>query len=451
MNSGNIPARISSLFSNYTQGTTTKPLVNTNNPLSIAMTHFNEPIFKPEEGKNLSTGKQVANAINLLGNTTLIGLGVICPPVLAVYALSIGLSKGCEVCAKKLEEHNLNDVNEAIKNTKPIDRQFTTNHTIEQQRRAHAKAKNFLTENLGKLGAKVEFLRLPQKAPVEFHYTSINSPLDSSVFSWEISKSVQADIKEDGNRKENNVIIYGIASQFNASESTTPSTFPPGEAKHFYSSDHTQGPEAQLSFSDQQVEIINCGANIGFNGLCHVLDENTKSTVTHGYLLPNANNGSQILDRLTKDGNKTEYLCVANKPTGGNKPVHQVLLSAPAFGDYEKKKMALDDKTKNEIQFNVALNGYRVLFQKGIDEAEAKKGKEVIIKPAAIGLGAFANNPEAAAKAYWLAAYENQAKLKELGVQVRFQIFESPKDGMLDANAEKMKDLIGLQKFEPKT
>lgn len=467
MNPRSIPERISGAFTDYTQGTRQKPLMDAKDPLSkalsITMTHFNTPVYEVKGRGPLSKGEQAVNAVNLIGNLAVLGLGVICPPIFIAYAASIALRKGWEPATKKLEQYNqekatqnLQDARDAVKNTPQIDRNFTTVKTIDEQRKAHILAKNFLRKNLEKLGAKVEFLKPPDSSIPDLKSFQIKpNSLDTNIFSWEATHGVKEDIQRDGKRTEKNVILYGVASQFNASESTTPSTIAPGGAKTLYTNDRTQGPQAQLAFSDEQVEVINSGANIGYNALCNVLDENTKNSVNHGYITPHKDNGNQIIDRLKQEGHKTEYLCVANKPIDGDKPVHQVLFSAPAFGNYEISKLksekltALEMSKKEEIQFIFALNGFRALFEKGI--AEGKKGKEVIIKPTAIGAGAFENNPEVLAKAFWYAAAENQPELKKYGVQVRFQVFTHPTSGKADLNASAMRDFIGLQEFKPNT
>ncbi len=87
--------------------------------------------------------------------------------------------------------------------------------------------------------------------------------------------------------KEGNYIyVFGVASQFNISESVSCNRTPlPGNAVSQYELDHTQGPQAQLAFPEDQVEIINLAANKGWNSLSTtIFDENTRTEVSNGYL-----------------------------------------------------------------------------------------------------------------------------------------------------------------------
>lgn len=311
-----------------------------------------------------------------------------------------------------------------IDQVSPILDDFTSQMKIEDQVKAHEGAKEFLKTELEKLGAKVEFISPPSEAETpkldpSLKFTELLNP---KVFTYQITSGVQKDIIKDGQRTEDNIVIYGVASQFNGCESPEPCTIPPKHALAIYKSDSTQGPNAQLAFSAEQVELINCGGNLGYNGLCKVLDENTKDEIEHGYFIPSKDKGTALVALLKEKGHLIEYPCIGNKPKDGTKDVYQILVAAPAFGLYaEQKNSATGEELKN-IQFLSALHSFRAQFKQCIKLAEEIK-KPVKFKPTAVGLGVFNNNPKTVALAFYQAALEYQTLLKDHNVEVIFQHF----------------------------
>lgn len=200
---------------------------------------------------------------------------------------------------------------------KAIDHNFTANNLIEDQRNAHNVAKRYLQKEATKINAEVIFV-----SPVNTHpcpkvgEVKIKHDLDTAVFTWENSTGVQGDIQKDG-KLAGHVVLYGVASQFNACEASRRLTPKPGAAVQAYKYDNTQGPAAQLQFPDQQVEIINHAANLGFNGLCQVLNDGTRLAVDHGYLCPTTETSAELLiNQLQQNGDKMEFLCIGNIPKG---------------------------------------------------------------------------------------------------------------------------------------
>lgn len=331
---------------------------------------------------------------------------------------------------------------EEIIHTEPIDPNFTVSKSIEEQRNAHDIAKKYLQKEAGKINAEVHFVSpLNYLSAPKIYEVEIKQDLDISVFTWKNSKGVQGDIQQDG-KLPGHIALYGVASQFNSCEATDRFTPKPGTAVNTYKGDPTQGPGAQLQFSNQQVEIINNAANLGLNGLCQVLDDSTKITIKHGYLTPETQESAEMVIRhLQQNGNKIEYPCIGNIPKGetNTEKVYEMLVSAPAFGMYNIGSAS--DNQKSEIEFLCALHGYRAQFQQAIQLAILTPEKQVIFKPTAPGLGVFGNRVENIAKAFYVVAKEHENQLKEKNIKVELQVFQGK------GEARKMAMVLGLNEL----
>ena len=324
-----------------------------------------------------------------------------------------------EARVPELMEQNVKQV---IRSTAAIPQDYTSSSSIVTQREAHERAKAVLKKQLPKINASVSFVSPYQAKSPSVTDVEISDALDATVFSWEETNGVGSDIQKDGRRSDDSIVIYAVASQFNGCESPGRFTVQPGHAVSVYRNDNTQGPIAQLQFPDDQVELINSAANLGFNGLCYLLDESTKSAVQHGYFTPFSAQSKQVIAALQTKGHLLEYPCVAGVPKGGSQTVHQVMVAAPAFGGY-----ALDDSPNpeqiREIQFLCALQSFRAQFQLAIDLA-TKHDRAVVFKPTAVGLGVFGNDPSVVAKAFYHAAKERQVALKATNCSVCLQVYQ---------------------------
>lgn len=327
-----------------------------------------------------------------------------------------------------------------IYSTPIIKKNFTTDHTIKQQRDAHEGAKEYLTAELERIGGELSFARPSKKsAPILKSVTlpktaSDLDALDPGTFKFQYTTGVLGDIKKDGNRLSDDVVVYGVASQFNGCEARDSNMIEPGEAVKKYKGDLTQGPQAQLAFPDEQVELINCAGHRGFNALCRALDEQTRAEIVNGYFTPSEENADAVIKQLRTNGNEIEYPCIGNIPKGGVGVVHQIFVSAPALGGMYEKPNTVKGEKREEIEFLCALQGYRAQFDECIWLAKAED-KAVIFKPAAIGLGAYGNDPDIVAKGFYQAAKEYQEQLKENKVQVIFQVFKSDKGANPEAQS----------------
>ncbi|HEV8052678.1 MAG TPA: hypothetical protein VGP47_09295, partial [Parachlamydiaceae bacterium] len=232
-----------------------------------------------------------------------------------------------------------------IQSTPPIAQDYTSESSIDEQRIAHETSKAEGFAKLKILGASVEVVSpahhlIPEISP-KYEDIVIDRKLNPAVFSWEATNGLQADIIKDGKREDENIVIYIVETQFNGCESSGRNTPKPGSAVETYKKDklkldRIQGPPAQLAFDPLQVETTTYMANLGFNGLANLLTEDTKDAVQHGYLSPTRKNIDHLnfLFKNKTEREKIEFLCIANQPLEGTKPVHQILISAPAFGKY---------------------------------------------------------------------------------------------------------------------
>ena len=359
--------------------------------------------------------------------------------------------------AQKIAD-NINDetffpeIERAIFETPNIAKDFTSALPHKKQQELHDSAFLFLSEHLPTIGTKFTTFQ-PPYLPGNMNTTEVGS-LNSDVFTWEESKGVQGDIQRDGKYdglgdgdgdglgyvegepepEGETIFVYGAASQFNGAEAMTDETLKVNTAVENYKKDRTQGPQAQLQFSKQQVELINCGANIGYNALSNVLDESTKDAVKHGYLMPNDSQIEAVISQIRTRGQSIEYIAVKSKPVDysvnppriKSKKVHMLLVSAPAFGRYASKPYP-SKKQMEQLQYACAFCSYIAQFQ--YLALYAEDGKKVVFKPCATGLGVFENNPIVVAKAFYDAAKMYEENFEKWGVEVRFQVFRGKNGG----------------------
>ncbi len=324
---------------------------------------------------------------------------------------------------------------------------FTKKTTIANQVAAHETAKGYLKEWLPKIGAEVDFISHTQpNTPYLTDITINQNELDPAVFSCQETRGVREDIQADGRGSGEIVFVYGVASQFNGSEATNRWIAPPGTAFEAYKSDRTQGPQAQLAFSRDQVELINCGGNLGFNALCKAFTDETRAEVVHGYLSPVKDKAKKVIEQLRKNGKHIEYPCIGNRPSEGVCVVYEALVAAPAFGGYISKPQ-LRVRDQDEIEFLCALHAFRAQFEHCIKLAEKTK-KPVHLKAVGVGLGVFSNDAICVAKGFYQAGLEYQEQMKDHNVKVIFQLFRGGPVSELPA-ADQMAQALGLTGYKP--
>lgn len=326
---------------------------------------------------------------------------------------------------------------------------------IKDQIRNHEIAKAFLLRELNVLGAKASFVS-PQ-GPLNIDLTKLdlsNPPLDANVFGYEASTGVLQEIQQDS-KDPKKIVLYSVASQDNAIEASDRFVHNPQDTQstiNAYESDRTQGPQAQLAFPREQIMTLVRGANIGFSILGHVLDEQTKTARRFGYITPTSTEQANLLiKQLRKDGNKAEFLCIGNVPVNGTSPVYSMYVAAPAFGQYRNVERLNNTTTQEqefEIAFLCALNSFRAQMQQALTLArdEANKGKPVVLRPVAVGVGVFGNNPQATASAFYVAGKQYEEELRAANVQVRLQIYHT--DFGFNGTAMAIADSLKLKQKE---
>ncbi|MEZ5315044.1 MAG: hypothetical protein R3E91_02380 [Chlamydiales bacterium] len=315
--------------------------------------------------------------------------------------------------------------------TKPI-KNFTKKCFIKEKRESHETAKHYLQEELQKIRAEVAFVlgNVPPYQPLSSKEVTTqimnDDPLDKKIFFSKFANTLGEEIQKDG-KDPCQIVLYGVASQFNGAQSSGHSTVPLGQAVKTYQGDNTQGAKVQLEFPNKQVEIINNGANLGFNGLCRVLDDETIDAVSHGYLNPKTFEQARLVIKQLKDqDHPIEYLCVGNIPKGkeNTETVYEILVAAPAFGAYSDCS-TITEQQKKEIAYLCAVRGYSAQFEQALKLAKENPNKTVIFKPTAPGLGIFDNDEEMVAKGFYTAAKEYEQKLREADVLVRWEMNSS--------------------------
>lgn len=265
---------------------------------------------------------------------------------------------------------------------------------------------------------------------------------DSSIFKWENTDSVSFDIQASS-KIVKEVHIYGVASQFNGAEAMARYTIDPGFAYIRYQSDPTQGPRAQIQFPKDQVEALNISANMGFNGLINILDEDTKTSVRHGYFCPDSDECAKtIVKKLQTEGEKLDYIAAVGLPEewewksnskaewNTKRPkntelVHEVLVAAPAIGGY-KIFSNMTDEDETEIQFLCAARAMQAQLSYLMEiRAQTPEDKLVVLKPTTPGLGVFGNEVKPVAKGFAFAMKQFEEKYNGIkGVEVRLQVYK---------------------------
>lgn len=315
---------------------------------------------------------------------------------------------------------------EAIKTTKPISLNFTSDKTIEEQRKAHDKAIDFLKEIMQRIGGEVYFTHPGKKAPplTEVRVGQQGS-LNENIFKFQYTQGVEHDVKRAGQRLEEKVVIFVGAGQANGVETKDNTKTPsPGGAVELYQKDKcTQGANLQLSFQDEQTELIACAANRGLNALCYVLDDTTRAEVVNGYFSPTEQHVKEVITQLRKDGEWIQYPCIGGIPKEGQKMVYEMLVFAPVFGVYLTDNSPREKQDQDEVEFLCAFYSYLAQFKQAIDLA-IKKGLPVELNTTIAGGNAFGNEASNIAKGFYQAAKEYETAFEINKVKVILQVFK---------------------------
>jgi hypothetical protein len=328
--------------------------------------------------------------------------------------------------------------------------------SLEKRGITHASlwAQQWLKAKIKPLGGTVEYISPPaSSSSPTFQTTNIEkNVLDPDVFTWDNVYKVQEAMAKDATNP-NHIALYGAASQYNGGESMTRIPIARGEAEKMLQEDMTQGPAVQRMYPIDQVEAINSAIYEGMNALASVLSDKSKGSLVGGYLTPKSNDEAlAIIEDLKNHGSKAQFTCVGNtlREVQGeerNQPVYSMFHSTVALGGY-LNRADVSHENQKELAFQATLISYRALFQEALLLKEKNPEKDIVVKPAALGLGAFGNAPEAVAKAYFTAATEFQNELKEKGIKgIKVILQVRVGKGNNKGDAHEMATRLGLENF----
>jgi len=324
--------------------------------------------------------------------------------------------------------------------------------SLEKRGITHASlwAQQWLKTKINALGGTVEYISPPISCSFPtFKTTEIEqNKLNKGVFTWDSVFEVQKAMAEDA-KTTNHIALYGAASQYNGGESMTPIPIEKGKAEIELQKDQTQGPAVQRMYPEAQVEAINSAIYEGMNALASVLSDKSKGSLVGGYLTPKSNEEAlAIIEDLKKHGSNAQFTCVGNRLRAvegedRNQPIYSMFHSTVALGHY-LNGADVSIENQQELAFQATLISYRALFEEALLLKNQNPQKDIVVKPAALGLGAFGNDPEAVAKAYFTAATEFQVELNEKGIKVILQVREE--QGKI-GGAQQMATMLGLENF----
>ncbi|MEZ5315046.1 MAG: hypothetical protein R3E91_02390 [Chlamydiales bacterium] len=306
--------------------------------------------------------------------------------------------------------------------TKPI-KNFTKHISIQQQRLYHKKAKESLKSTLENCNAKVAFVSVKTGCIKTYRFVGFDQ-LDEKIFSYELIDGIDQQMQEDGKIKDQ-ISLYAAANKTVLSAPFNQSS--PDLIHEFIN---------QLQFSDEQLEIINNGANLGFNGLCEVLDEQTKDAVCHGYLTPKTfKQAKLVIGKLKDQSLAIEYLCVGNVPKGerNTEKVYEVLVTVPLFNSKHFNQDQFPEQ-QQEITYLCALYNYRAQFAQALELSQENPGKTIVVKPnASPWVPVFGKHFLMVAKGFYAAAKEYETDFKQVSnISVRFQVSKDDKTKIAD-------------------
>ena len=276
----------------------------------------------------------------------------------------------------------------------------------------------------------VSFVSPP--AGVAFTELALPPALSKDLFYCSITRGVESDIPRSS-LDEGAIHVWGAASQQNGTEAPGVFTPPPGGVMEASAFDGTQGPLAQRT-NPRMFELVNAAANLGFNELADVLNEDASGALKHGYLTPNTPDEARAtIESFGQDGAKLSALCVKSVPDGGRSPVYLIMGAAAAFGRYFENRGLFYTQEAQDVchQLRQADLFYHYLaqFNKVLELAQETPDKRVIYHPTALGGGVFENSPKEIAQAFGQAAvwFQNEVERLDLrNVKVQFEQYVFP-------------------------
>jgi hypothetical protein len=197
--------------------------------------------------------------------------------------------------------------------------------------------------------------------------------------------------------------------------------------------------------SSKETRAVECAANLGLNGLAHVLDDKTREAVSSGFFIPNAEIVADVILQLKQQGHLTQYPVILIPSQHTVNSVGIILVATPMFGDFGPENDALTKEDREQIQFICAFNAFTAQFEMCLRAAKEHK-KQIVLKLAALGMGRLGHEPSVVAKALYAALTLHQKALNENRVQVRVQVLLT--NGAADVNDRQIVDLLDLPRYK---
>ncbi|MEZ5315043.1 MAG: hypothetical protein R3E91_02375 [Chlamydiales bacterium] len=311
----------------------------------------------------------------------------------------------------------------------------------------HNMAKSLLIQELQKIGTEVIFAsgniseNKSYNAVIEYS----TSPLDAKVFSWKYMNIDELNLEiEKDSKIRDRITFYGVPSLFNGKMPSMPSLLPT-ESRNLISNNLFE-VQARLQFPDEQLEIIDRSAHIGFNGMVELLNQEMENYVWDGRLAPETFEQARLVIRQLKDQNHPiEYLCVGNVPKGtrNGEKIYKILIGTPIFTALSVENSKITSQQKKEIAYLCAVRGYSAQFEQAIKFAQTNRSagkKTIIVNATTPSFGVFSNDPQMVAKGFYVAGKAYEADLKSSKILVQWRV---PKDNI---ELQKIAGSLGLKK-----
>src|SRR5262249_16323930 len=156
----------------------------------------------------------------------------------------------------------------------------------------------------------VEFVKAPRKKDPIFEKSEQLQDLNENVFTYAITRDIDADIRTDSTRKEDNIILFGLPTLCNGRQEKDRHIEDHGGIEDYINSSF--GSMVQLALGlPQAAAVYEAGEHI--NILSPILNENTKNTVINGFFTPTSKNIDQVIEQLKTKSELIEYPCIISE------------------------------------------------------------------------------------------------------------------------------------------
>ncbi len=269
--------------------------------------------------------------------------------------------------------------------------------SLKKQIEIHEKLKKKLVKNISIFNPPYTHIQKNSiKWNTKIDYTNILNP---NIFKYEIVSSFES-------KKENQIIVRGIMSQYNCCNSGDRFVPDEDEIDCIYSNSSIEGTEV---LPKEYLGVLCKLAKNGFNSLVHTLD--SMMCYDEGILTPtNDFNYSKVITH----SHLIDFVCINDNNS------RYLFGSAPAFGSYSDE--LIDSNKKKEICFIFAYLTYKSQFKY---VSEMNEDIPIVFKPCLLGIGSFDNDIQMIAKAFYVVAKGFERVFLQKGIRVIMQIYDS--------------------------